>query len=80
VLQIAFHQLPVKSHFEQVHRVSEFGGSNLVKTPFGTRWNCERRGRDGWGTMQLFRRVVQKQVLGRFVDVVLSLLWAAVWL
>ena len=22
-----------KSHFEQVHRVSEFGGLNLVKTP-----------------------------------------------
>jgi hypothetical protein len=26
--------MPAKSSFEQVHRVSEFGGLNLVKTPF----------------------------------------------
>jgi hypothetical protein len=30
----ADYDLPVKSYFEQVHRVSEFGGLNLVKTPF----------------------------------------------
>jgi hypothetical protein len=30
--------VPVKSHFEQVHRVSEFGGLNLVKTPFIVRF------------------------------------------
>jgi hypothetical protein len=30
-------QAPVKSHFERVHRVSEFGGLNLVKTPFELR-------------------------------------------
>ena len=27
-------QIPRKSGFEQVHRVSEFGGLNLVKIPF----------------------------------------------
>jgi hypothetical protein len=26
--------MPAKSGFEQVHRVSEFGGLNLVKIPF----------------------------------------------
>jgi hypothetical protein len=37
------HELPVKSHFEQVHRVTEFGGSNLVKTPFElSRWRGGR--------------------------------------
>jgi len=36
-------QIPRKSGFEQVHRVSEFGGLNLVKTPFElNRWRGGR--------------------------------------
>jgi hypothetical protein len=36
--------VPAKSHFEQVHRVSEFGGLNLVKTPFFIRVVAARAG------------------------------------
>jgi hypothetical protein len=34
-------EVPQKSHFEQVHRVSEFGGLNLVKIPFFVHFDAE---------------------------------------
>jgi hypothetical protein len=51
-------ELHAMSHFEQVHRVSEFGGLNLVKAPFwGTTvsWSI----RDGYLNFSHIQRSVR---------------------
>jgi hypothetical protein len=39
-----YPDVPAKSGFEQVHRVGEFGGLNLVKNPFFIRVVAARAG------------------------------------
>jgi hypothetical protein len=42
--KLPVREVPLKSRFEQVHWVSEFGGLNLVKTPFSRRrWSCSAK-------------------------------------
>jgi hypothetical protein len=59
-------EMPVKSDFEQVHWVSEFGGLNLVKTPFFLHFDANF----GVVVLQDYFRVVDNTSNGRELDLV----------